>query len=446
MRVPLRLLLVTAVLVAPQRVFASGGEQTDVSNVVLLISGIAVAYLVAHFIVDRLQERFLILTGAEYILLGLVLGRIGVLDDLTGILPLIALAAGWVGLLRGMEMDSAHLVNRHERTLRLVFMHHVVPGLLVGGAAYWFLWSSDWGDYFFGYLGVDALPWRSVAASCFMLGCCAASDSAEPFDLLMRRYHIEGELTARLRSLARFGDFFVILVFGAVFCLFHLDREGAELSLSAAEWFLVQLMLGVVLGALFTPFLGGNETPNGRFLALTGIITFASGSAYFLNLSPLAVNLALGMVLVNVARTGPLMYDTLRTTEKPMTLVLLVLAGALWRMPPLIPTLVVIVGFVLLRTLGKAIGSRIAAAGVPGMRNDLYRGFLSHGEVTLAMAVSFQVVFDGPVVDLVYTVVLVSEVAHDIFAPRILRGLLVDAGEVRRERREPVAAAEEGAS
>ena len=59
------------------------------------------------------------------------------------------------------------------------------------------------------------------------------------------------------------------------------------------------------------------------------------------------------------------------------------------------------------------------------------------------MAVSFQVVFDGPIVDLAYTVVLVSEIAHDIIAPRILRGLLVDAGEVRRERREPAA---EGAS
>lgn len=445
MRLPVRLLLVGVLLLVPQRVFAAGGEEADVSNVVLLFTGIAVAYLLAHFFVDRLQQRFLVLSGAEYILLGLFLGRIGLLDDLTGILPLIALAAGWVGLLRGMEMDSQHLMNRHERTLRLVFLHHVVPGVLVGCAAYWFLWTSDWGDYFFGHLGVDALPWRTVAASCFMLGCCAASDSAEPFDLLMRRYHIEGELTARLRALARFGDFFVILVFGAVFCVFHLDREGAELSLSAAEWFLVQVSLGVVLGALFTPFLGGNESPNGRFLALTGIITFASGSAYFLNLSPLAVNLALGMVLVNVARTGPLMRETLHTTEKPMTLMLLVLAGALWRMPPLIPTLVAILGFVLLRTLGKAIGSRVAAAGVAGMRNDLYRGFLSHGEVTLAMAVSFQVVFDGPVVDLVYTVVLVSEVAHDIVAPRILRGLLVDAGEVRRERRQPLVA-EEGAS
>ena len=167
---------------------------------------------------------------------------------------------------------------------------------------------------------------------------------------------------------------------------------------------------------------------------MVGIITFASGAAYFLDLSPLAVNVSLGIVLVNVARTGKIMVETLVSTEKPIMLMLLVLAGALWRPPPVLWTVGAFGVFVLLRLLGKFLASRLAAWGKAGMRKDLFRGLLAQGDVTVAMAVSFQVVFDGALVDLAYTVVLGSVVLHDLTSPRMLRGLLVDAGDVRRER------------
>lgn len=436
------------VFFVPATAFAAGGGASaeDTATVVALLLGVALAYLFAHFVVDRLQRRFLVLSGFEYLLLGLLLGptvpEIDVLEDLTGLLPIIALAAGWVGLLRGMELHGETWRNRPEGTARIVVLHHVVPGVLVGLATYYLLWVNEaWANYFFGHHGVESLQWREVAAASFLLGCCAASDSAEPFDLLMSRYKIEGTLTQRLRGCARFGDFFVIAIFGLIFCVFHPDLDGAQLRLSPTEWAVVQVGLGVVLGALFTPFLGGNESPNGRFLAMVGIITFAAGAAFFLELSPLVVNLVLGFVIVNVARTGKLMQETLASSEKPINIVLVVLAGALWRPPPLEPTVVILVLFVLLRLAGKVIGSRLAAWGVADMRKDLWRGFLSHGEVTVAMAVSFQIVFDGPVVDLAYTVVLASIVFHDLWSPRVLRNLLVDAGDVRREHDRSVEAA-----
>ncbi len=423
----------------PDRVLAAGNAAGtgETATVVALLLGVALAYLFAHLVVDRLQRRFLILSGAEYLLLGLLLGptvpEIAVLDDLTGLLPIIALAAGWVGLLRGMEFPVESWRQWAPGTARITVVHQVVSGTLVGYGVYAFLWHSPWAGYFFEEYGPDSLAWREVAASSFFLGCCAAGASAEPFDLLKKRYGVDGGLTDRLRTSARVGDVFVILVFALLFCVWHPDSPGAQLRLSATEWGVIQLGLGLLLGALFTPFLGGHETPNGRFLAMVGIITFAAGAAFFLDLSPLAVNLVLGIVVVNVARTGKLMYETLASSEKPINIVLMVLAGALWRPPPLAPTLVVLVGFVLVRWAGKVLGSRLAAWGMSAIRRDLWRGFLSQGEVTIAMAVSFQIVFDGPVVDLAYTVALASTVLHDLWAPRVLRNLLVDVGDIRRE-------------
>lgn len=422
-----------------------GGAASDSSTftVVLFLLGVAVAYLLANFVVDQLQERFLVVSGLEYLVVGALLGpavpQIDVLGDPTALLPVIALAAGWVGLLRGMELDLKGFKERPGGTFRIVLVHHFVAGTALGAAAYWFF-TSGWAELLLRFDGVEAMPpWRELAASAVFLGCVAASDSSEPFDVLKRRYEIEGTLTERLRGATRLGDVFVVAVFGLIFTLFHPppgETMGTDFNW-AAEWTGLTFGIGLGLGLLFTPFLGGRESENGRFLALVGIITFASGAAYFLQLSPLAVNVLLGLVLVNFAKSGQLMQNTLRGTEKPMNLVLYVLAGALWNPPPLWATVVALVAFVALRLLAKATASRIAAAGIPEMRQDLFRGFLAHGEVAVAMAVSFQVVFDGVIVDIAYTVCLLSVVLHDLIAPRLLRALLVDAGDVRRERTLP---------
>ena len=407
---------------------ASNGSSSDqgsseMAAVVGLILIIGAAYLSTHFIVDWLQRRFLVISGLEYLLLGFLLGPavLGAFGDLGGILPIVALAAGWVGLLRGTDFDMATLIRRDQRTARIVFLHHVIPGALVGFTAYYALRI-----HIFGLSEQDA----TLAAA--FLGCCAAADSSEPFDLLTRRYEIGGKLAPLLKQATRMGDILIVIVFGLIFCVYHDEDPSQSLALSAGEWAWVMIGLGAVLGVVFTLFLAGDESDNSRFLALVGIIAFASGAAYFLKLSPLAVNLILGIVLVNLASSGHLVHATLESTERPMALVLMIFAGALWRPTELVPIVVGTIAFVLIRLVGKVIGSLLTGWGT-SQRNDLFRGLLAHGEVTAAMAVSFILVYQGPAADLAYSIVLGSIVLHDLVAPRVLRGLLVDEGDLQRE-------------
>jgi hypothetical protein len=434
------LLAMALVLAAPSAAFAAGGggDKGTTTTVVMVLVVVGLAYLIANFIVDRLQRMLLIVTGFEYLILGVFLGptvpAVHVLDNLSGMMPIIALAAGWVGLLRGMDLDSTRLAQRPPGTMRVVVLHHLFPGVLVGGAAYWFFYLSQ------GMGLVPEVGWREAGASAFVLACAAASDSEAPHEIVASRYEIDGPVARQIRIVGRISDVLVILSFGVAFCLFHVpwgQTSGTDPEWTM-NWLGLQIALGLGLGALFTPFLGGNESPNGRFLALVGIITFASGAAYFVQLSPLSVNVLLGMVLVRFAKTGRLMRETLTTTEKPMNLVMLVLAGALWH--PVTSrdewTAVALVFgcFLLFRLGAKWLASKVAAWGMSSMRNDLYRGLLGQGEVTLAMAISFKVVYSGPVVDIAYTAILLSVVVMDLVAPRLLRDLLVDAGDVGRER------------
>lgn len=395
------------------------------STVVALVLVIGVAYVLAHNVVERLQRRFLVVSGAEYLLLGVLLGptfpAIGAFDNLTGLLPIIALATGWVGLLRGTDFDFTSLQKLDPATWRIVFLHHLVPGAAVGFGAYYFFTAS-------GYVDTTT---RTAALSAAALACFAAADSAEPFDLLARRYEISGRLAPLLRNGTRLGDIVVILAFGLIFCVFHQNDPAARVY-SPALWAWVTVLLGAALGFLFSLFLAGDESDNSRFLALVGIIAFASGGAFFLQLSPVAVNLSMGFVLVNFARGGQLLHTTLESTERPMAIVLLIFAGALWVPTPLWPTMLALVGFLVVRTLAKGLASLIAAWGTT-LRNDLFRGLLAHGDVTLAMAVSFRLVYKGGAADIAYTVVLASVILNDLLAPRLLRGLLADDGSIQRE-------------
>ncbi|MGF1465113.1 MAG: cation:proton antiporter [Sandaracinaceae bacterium] len=413
---------------------ASGASDTTLTVVFVLVL-VAGAYLLTHYVVERLQRAFLVVTGVEYMVLGLLLGdqmpyALPAFQDLEALFPVIALAVGWVGLLRGMELDLRRVRGAAPTgATRVAAFQGVVSGGMIAAAAY-AVFSS--GRLFPVGTGEGQVGTDQVLICSAFLGCVAAAGSVEPIELLRTRYRLTQEMGERIRRMAVLSDLFAIVTFGLLFCVFRGDRGAAD-ALRPAEWALVTVLLGAGLGLLFTPFLGKDDSESGRFLALVGIITLANGAAYFLSLSPLLVNLCLGAVLVNGSRAGRSIRATLDGTKRPMALVLLVCAGALvgdetpW---PWLPYLAV--GYVLLRYIGKVVGTRLAAYRGE-LRPDYYRGLMSHGTVSVAMAVSFQLVYDGPAVDLAYATVLVSVVVNDLFAPRLLRGLLVDSGDLRGE-------------
>ncbi len=435
-----------AVVLSADRAKAAGGPSPlpegglSIGQVLGFIALAALATVLARLVVERLQRRLLVLAGGEYLLVGALLGAgglgIAVFEELTPVLPGIALAAGWVGLQRGFELRLGEMVEMPAGSVRVALVHSVVTGALVAAGAFMTLRG--------GLLGVAPEPPMAAAVAGF-LAATAAADASAPYDLLTSRYRLEGPLHGVLRRATRLGDVLVILALGAVFCLFHRGGLSGGYSLRPAEWLVITGGLGALLGLVFAGFLAGGGASRDRFLVLIGIVAFASGSAWLLRLDPLSVHLVLGFVLVHATRAAQPLQETLRGVQRPMLLVLLVLAGALWRPVPWESGLAALGGFVVLRLGGKVLGSTLAALGTD-LRPDLFRGLLAHGEVTVAMAVVFRLVYEGPEVDLAYSAVLGSVLLSDPLAPRFLRGLLLDAGEIKERTALTRARAEEEAT
>jgi len=434
---------ITVGLLYPALCIASGGDSghdsghadDSLGTVVALVLAVGCAYLLTHFVVDVLQRRFLLSTNVEYVLLGVLLGPTAAavpgFEDLTPIAPLIALAAGWIGLLYGMELELQKLLTTRNHSLRLSLMDGAGVILPVVFAAQWFFQSS---------LILRWLP-QPIPTEASWLGACvlgftAWAGSSDALSVVKRQYNVEGPLVRTLRQTAHLGDMLAIAAMGFLFCAYHesVVTSADMRTPTSVEWGVITIAIGALLGGLFTVFIGKDTSEDHLLLPLAGIITFAAGAAFFLDLSPLLINLVLGAVLANTAAQGMHARKTLEGTVRPISLILLVFAGVLWSPPALWPTVIASVGLIVLRVTGKMGFVWLATLGT-NVRRDAFRGLVGQGHVAVAMALSFKLVFHGPVVDITYTAILVSVIFHELLAPYLLKGLLVDAGIIRREAR-----------
>lgn len=388
----------------------------------VLLGVLAAAYLLTHFVVERLQQRFLFVTGIEYVLVGVLLSPVvAELGSGAGLAPAVAFGVGWVALLRGTEQSVALLQESPRFSLRVAALEFVLTGSLITICA----WAA-----FTHWLDVDTAQALQVAA---MMGCAGAAGSTSATSLLSARFpQLAGGFLPTLARSARYTELIAIGGVGVILAVFHDQPLDAPVVLGPSDWVLLTLGLGVALGWLFSTFVGEERSDHIVFLAMVGIISLATGAALFVDLSGMAVNLVLGIVLANTA-SGAGLHTTLIRTRKPMVLTMLVLAGVLWRPVPWVEGLLVVGGYMSLRLVGKLVGSWLASAGTP-LRGDLGRGGLAQGDVALAIALSMRLVVDDSLlVDLAFTAIVSSVVIFELMASRLLKGLLVDAGELRQD-------------
>ncbi|MBO83987.1 MAG: hypothetical protein CL927_01400 [Deltaproteobacteria bacterium] len=421
-------------LVAPGLAHSGGATPVSDGSMVLLLTilgAISAAYLVAHFLMDRIQRRMLVTSGIEYVLLGVLLGSSsGVLSDPRMLAPVLAFAAGWIGLLDGSSLRIDQLGKLPKRALRLAMVDLIAVGGGVGLTGFALL-----------HYGFD-LPVREATLAGCVLGCAATSGSTSATRLLGHRFTqlqrdgdqdrpCPGSVYALVCATSRLTQTFAILAFGVVTCIFHEQSATSDIPALAAQWLVWMIGLGVTLGLLFRLLISTESTDNQRFMALVGIICFSTGAAFMLDLSALTVNLILGAILVQGDR-GIQLQRSLETTRAPVVLLLLVLGGVVWVPVPIGSGAAIVAVAVLARLGFKLLSGAVAAAGTP-VRPDIGRGFMAQGEVAICIALSYRLLFSGDAVELVFTAILVSVVLSEVAAPRMLRGLLVDAGELRQD-------------
>ncbi len=398
-------------------------------TILQLIAILIIGYLGVHSLLGTLQRRFLFISGVEYIVLGFLAG-----PQVTGVMtaevvrqlnPIMSLAIGAIGVLYGLHLRGWNLTRIEGEFYRITLVEVLTTTTLVGGSAFLAF------RYLLGLTG----DWMTIMSAVFVLASTAAVSAPSVVENLVRRYASKGRVSDLLEFVTGFNQILGIVLFGLVFCVLRVGQTRG-IDVTRTEWAVINIAFGVLLGILFFLFLGREQSEQKLTLALMGIVIFSSGTAYYLNVSPLFVSLILGVVLGLTSSIKNRLLEILHSLEGPLYVVILIFAGAAWKPSTGYPALVVVataVGYVVMRYLGKLAGGYLARHYSPDPRAIPPRiglGFVSQGAVAVAMIINYQQVYRNDLTDVVVTCVLASVVFYEFISQRLARNLLVDAGEI----------------
>jgi hypothetical protein len=388
----------------------------------ILVAVVAAGYLAARLAAGALARRFFIVSGAEYLVLGVLLGprvagliSANVIDSFG---PFITLAIGWMGAVIGSEFHLKRMLRFRGELYQVAFIEAVLVVAVVGGLML---------ALFTHGLGV---PLVDAVAPAAILGAIAVTTSASGIAMAARRLARDrAARTPLLRQLQVAGGMDAavgVLTFGIVLCLVHVAPPGEIRPPTPTEWAVISLGIGVVGGIAYHLFLGGERDPDRLFIALAGAITLASGAAAYARLSPLLPTMLIGAILANTARNRHEISAVLHRVQRPLYLVLLIFAGAAWRVPGrawLLP----IVAFIIIRLVAK-LGSARVATRLSGMSAALGRDWglalIGQGSLAAAIALNYRVFDDSDLSNVVFTAALVSVIATDLLSARFVRAVV----------------------
>ena len=362
----------------------------------------------------------LLLSGSEFVLLGIAMGHagLGILDErtLTGLYPFVGMGLAWIGLLFGVQWEAKVLRNLSFAGVLAALGQAAVTGILVAVPFFFLL------EYLFPLERGFALVGAVVVAA-------AASDTAQSA-LAMTLRQLGGTAATRrqpmvqlLRYVTDLDGLVGVVAIGLAACM-PILHGGDSLPFWLGSSVALGLVLGLVVVFLTAHRLGEEEVR----LILLGTVLFSGGLSLHLSLSPLLVNLATGAVIANLAGERPraAIRTVLMRGEHAIYVLFLIVVGADWN-----PGSAVIVGlalaYLVLRSAGKLAGGWLCFRSLRSQMPQaphLGVGLLSHGGMAIAIVVNLQQIHRSELTDAVIAIVLVGVVVSELISPSLLRRLV----------------------
>jgi len=373
------------------------------------------AFLATHVAYEWLAKRLLIVSGAEYLVLGVLLG-----PQITGLFspaaleafhPIVVLGVGWMGITTAIPLRLQQLVRIPAVTYRLALVESVATLALVGiGAVSVFSYGFQ-------------LDRATVLVPALVLGTLAVASTPTGLDVAFGAGRRREPVLRQIEVAHGMDGLVSILAYGVLLAVLHDAAPVSMRELTSTEWVVVTLGIGVLGGTLFHLFLGEEQSVDRLWIALGGAIMLTSGAADYLQLSPTLATLAMGVILVNSLRNPMPVVEVLRAGERPLYYVLLLLAGASWRPDSNIVWWLVIAHYVVLRTLAKLWGTGITTwlnRAQESVGIDWGRALIGQGRLTLALAFYYSQ-RALPFGDVIFTCAAVSVLFTEFFAARFVR-------------------------
>lgn len=324
-----------------------------------LIVVLGLAAVGGHRRVQRLEKRLrisqVVTAGLPFFVLGTVFSLRGVdlmtESVLAGISPMLRIGLGWLGFVVGFRFDARVLGDLEAGTTRFVSFVTSAPFLAVVALTSLVLVGA-------GQSVGESLRNPVFLRDALILGTTASMTAASAPLLLPSPS--SPEAVARVARIVRMEEIAGIAGLSVVAAYFR--PQGAEVTwqIPGTAWLFLTIGVGATVGVLVFAMLERVKSGPELLVLILGSVAFAAGIAGYLHLSPVVVCFVAGVLMVNFPSTHKeRLGRVLRSLERPIYLLFLFIAGALWS-PGDWPGWILLPVFVGGRLAGKGIGARIS--------------------------------------------------------------------------------------
>lgn len=358
--------------------------------------------------------RNILLTGTEYIFIGILLGEMGLefLDSnaLLQLEPFLIFGLGWIGFLFGLQFEARQLKKMPKRFFTITVFQSSVTFLLVSVSMFILL------------KGIVFWKESFILIIASTLGSAASCTAPTALAIVNRSYRFENQrLLDFLRYISAVDGFLALFFFTIALCVVPAAEITDFNLIRSLEWFAVSILMGIIPGLILI-FLSKVRFSQQEFiLFLVGTVMFCGGFADTLKHSPLIAGFICGILTANFCRHRLRALSTVLQAEKSIYIILLLILGASWDFESL-SSLIIVIGYFTVRIIGKVFGNFTAPklwnAGfkVPAM---VGLGLISEGGLTVAIILNFRLLY--PLYsEILITTIIISIFLNEWFSPRLI--------------------------
>lgn len=410
------------------------------TSIILFLGILILGYISTNFIFSKIKSRYYIPSGIEHIFFGIIIGNSfanwfnitfgtnlpQVIDRslLAQLSPAISAAIGFVGFVYGLRFKIKNLAGTEPEHWRVFLAELLFSLIILGGGSYLVM------SYVFP--GFDFI---SIITASYVIAVAGLVSSNYLVNQLAEKYKITGPVIIALKNSSQLNINFSILLFGLVFGINHIGTKE-YLTVRSSEWVLIALLLAVFIGFLFFIFLAREQDENKLFVAVLGITIFTSGTAYYLNYSPLFMNFILGFVISNVSRISEKIEKSLTRMFNPLGVLIVVMAGFFWVPAGLYVFAVAAVLMIVLRYFTKILAGKtayITSFDKTKLCPSIGKGLLFQDIIVCSMMIDYLNVYKNPLTPIVFSAVLSSVLFYSLISFSAAKNILVDVGEISQE-------------